>query len=263
MIATDFVHKSENDKQTLNGVNDGDLSPLLEQLNLDESIQGNIHKLNSLKIPIWLDVDSTKLEMHEQLGQTVSSGKYSSLTIIFNFPHVHNIKMKINKNRELLRQTFSSIETFLNQYPKLKCKSTVFTSLCYGQSGLNEVEPEDRHRIWPDSWQLTEMAAAGNFILINVIPFGGELVDYLLDNKSNTLKRQFEHNCKSFSDIPVSEFNFNLNSNDTLKETNVHQSFGYRLQNRPFILDKYSKGGNVFQFEVRDDILSSLNKSQP
>ena len=94
LIATDFV--TRNEKLQTNS-NADELSYLFEQFTLDESIQDNIRYLNSLDVPIWLDVDSTKLDVHKQLCQTLSSDKYSSIVIVFNFPHVHNIKMKVKQ----------------------------------------------------------------------------------------------------------------------------------------------------------------------
>src|SRR5699024_10864239 len=154
----------------------------------------NIKELNSLKVPVWLDVDCTKLEAHQRLDSILSSCKYSTLIIVFNFPHVKNVKMKINLNRDLLKQTFKSIHTLLTKHFQLK--ATVYISLCYGQSGLNEVEPEARHRNWADSWQLTEMAADGNFVLTNVAPFGVEFIDNLMGKTMHFMTSQFEHNFK-------------------------------------------------------------------
>ena len=257
LVATDFV-----DKVTCSAEARDDLNYLLDQFSLDESIQENIQALVSFNVPIWLDLDSTKLQFHEQLCKTLSDGKYSSLIIVFNFPHVHNIKMKINLNRDLLRDTFCSIEALLDRFPHLKKPTgcNVYISLCHGQSGLNEVEPKEQHRSWADSWQLTEMAAGGNFALINVIPFGAEFTELLVDQTLHLSKREFEHNYKCFVDSTL-----NSSISDHLEHTAIHQSFGYRLQNRPFnhpALDNRFKGGNVFSFEHRDDIMSSLGQNE-
>lgn len=162
--------------------------------------------------------------------------------------------MKINLNRDLLGQTFNSIQTLLKKHFQLK--ATVYISLCYGQSGLNEVEPVTRHRIWADSWQIQEMAAEGNFVLTNVTPFGVELIENLMGNTINFLASQFEHNLKQYnkmcsSKTPADEPELT----EPKKSDSFYQSFGYKLQNRPF--NKH-KGGNVFQFELREDILLQL-----
>lgn len=70
--------------------------------------------------------------------------------------------MKIQLNRELLKNTFQSAKNVLRNNGRM------MVSLCRGQGGTPADEPKRR---WDDSWQITEMAAHGDFILVAVEPF--------------------------------------------------------------------------------------------
>jgi len=257
-VLSNESNQSSEDPQLVHNLND--LTRALEHFHLDESICANIRPLARFNVPIWLDLDSTQLDKHERLRKILSIA-YSRISIVFNFPHVHNVKMKLNLNRQLLLDTFQSIEALIDEFPDLRSILKVYISLCHGQSGLNDVEPEDKHRSWPDSWQLTEMA--DNFILVNVLPFGSDLLGNLIDpNDLGTLEKQYEHNIKSFcsGDESADTSAVGIQS----KESSIYKSFGYRLQNRPFNLssgESEFKGGNVFIFEYRADILQSLNQN--
>lgn len=245
LIATDLYKKNANDYD-----NDQQTDIFI----VDELVRDNIRELNSLKVPVWLDVDCTQLEVNQNLERTLSSGKYSTLIVVFNFPHVKNVKMKIHLNRDLLEKTFKSMQALFTKHSHLK--ATVYMSLCYGQSGLNEVEPEERHRSWNDSWQLTEMAACGNFVLTNVTSFGVDLIDNLMGNSLHFLKSQFEHNLKQYSMMCLSErMHCEKEATEIMKKISFYQPFGYRLRNQAF---NNFQGGNVFQFELREDITQRL-----
>ena len=126
-------------------------------------------------IRVLTGVDATKLEEHKIL----SSEKFD--LVVFNFPHVGG-KMRIEKNRELLKKFFMSVQHIL-QY-----NGQVFMSLCDGQGGT----PVDRTlRKWNDSWQVTEMAAYGDFILIAIEPFDSLLFETYTVTGYRSLEKQF------------------------------------------------------------------------
>lgn len=106
-------------------------------------------------MPIFFNVDATKLHENENFNN-----KYYS-KVIFNFPHVGG-KMKIQLNRELLKNFFKSVRHIVTD------SSLVIISLCQGQGGTHF---DKLKRKWSDSWQVSEMAGHGGFILTNVEPF--------------------------------------------------------------------------------------------
>ncbi|XP_046736890.1 ferredoxin-fold anticodon-binding domain-containing protein 1 isoform X4 [Diprion similis] len=120
-----------------------------------ESAKKNAEYLRNHGARVLLGVDATKL------------GEYFPLVseefdkIIFNFPHTGG-KMKISRNRKLLREFFISAENLI------KRTGSILVSLCNGQGGTPADSPQRR---WDDSWQIVEMAAYGNFLLTGVQPF--------------------------------------------------------------------------------------------
>lgn len=103
------------------------------------------------------------------------------------------------------------------------------------------------------------MAAEGNFVLTNVTPFGVEFVENLMGtNTMYFLTSQFEHNLKQYNEMCLRKTRSDDDQEltEAKKRDTFYQPFGYRLQNRPF---NALKGGNVFQFEHRKDILSQLS----
>lgn len=106
-----------------------------------------------------LDVDATKLGDHSVL----SNEKFSK--IIFNFPHVGG-KMKIHLNRALLKRFFQSSSELVT------LEGRVLVSLCKGQGGTSIDKPVRR---WDDTWQVVEMAAHGNLVLVCVEKFRNDI----------------------------------------------------------------------------------------
>ncbi|XP_076237924.1 ferredoxin-fold anticodon-binding domain-containing protein 1 homolog [Calliopsis andreniformis] len=108
-----------------------------------------------MRVRVLFGIDATHLHEHPML-KTESFDK-----IVFNFPHVGG-KMRIEKNRELLKQFFMSAAK------SLKSSGSVLVTLCNGQGGTVFDNPQRR---WDDSWKVTEMAAHGNFVLNAIEPF--------------------------------------------------------------------------------------------
>jgi len=107
---------------------------------------------------IWFGVDATSLQDHERLKNTFFN------LIIFNFPHIGG-KMKIHRNRLLLKQFFSSSNFLLAE------GGSILVTLCRGQSGTCY---DSIQRKTCDTWQIITMATYGDLILKKVIPFKAE-----------------------------------------------------------------------------------------
>lgn len=90
--------------------------------------------------------------------------------------------MKISKNRDLVRDFFTSVKSLLKE------KGKVYLSLCDGQGGT----PADGvKRNWNDTWKVTEMAAHGNFILKATELFDSSLFETYTVIGYRSLEKQF------------------------------------------------------------------------
>ncbi|XP_015178814.1 PREDICTED: mitochondrial ribosome-associated GTPase 2 isoform X2 [Polistes dominula] len=180
---------NENESVLLLGEGNFSFSVALCQLNLKinliatcfesvishETGKKNIEYLKRHGICVLLGIDATKL-MENPILKIKSFDK-----VIFNFPHVGG-KMRIEKNRELLRQFFIEIEKLNNSNVE------VLITLCNGQGGTPMDKPK---RNWNDSWKVTEMAAHGNFILTKIEPFLWSYFPSYVVTGYRSLEKQF------------------------------------------------------------------------
>lgn len=124
---------------------------------------------------VLFDVDATKLEECLALKSKLFD------KIIFNFPHVGG-KMRIEKNRDLIRNFFISSQKMIKE------NGQVLVTLCNGQGGTPMDNPKRR---WDDSWKIVEMAAHGNFILTKIEPFLWQSFKDFVVTGYRSLEKQF------------------------------------------------------------------------
>lgn len=124
---------------------------------------------------VLFDVDATKLEECLALKSKLFD------KIIFNFPHVGG-KMRIEKNRDLLKSFFVSSEKIIKE------NGQVLVTLCNGQGGTSMDKSKRR---WDDSWKIVEMAAHGNFILTKVEPFSWQSFQDFVVTGYRSLEKRF------------------------------------------------------------------------
>ena len=117
-----------------------------------DQAKSNIETLVENGVSVEMEYDATKIENTDGLMFDL---------IIFMFPHIGG-KMKIGKNRTLLKNFATSVEKVTHEH------SRVIVSLCDGQGGT---EFDVKKRKEADSWQIVKMMSYGHFGLIAVDGF--------------------------------------------------------------------------------------------
>ena len=120
----------------------------------------NIRNLEANGIRTKLNFDATSMESSDENFEEFD-------LIIFMFPHIGG-KMKIDKNRDLLKQFGISASKIL----KNTSSANVIITLCDGQGGT----PFDKiQRKEADSWQIVKMMSYGHWGLVQVDRFSLDL----------------------------------------------------------------------------------------
>lgn len=121
---------------------------------ISDLAKANIEALEESNVQVKLNFDATKIETYDVGSFTL---------VVFMFPHVGG-KMKIHKNRQLLRNLSISAEKVLEAQGK------VVVTLCDGQGGT----PCDQvQRAEADTWQITKMMSYGQLGLVHAEKFHG------------------------------------------------------------------------------------------
>ncbi|XP_012144269.1 ferredoxin-fold anticodon-binding domain-containing protein 1 isoform X2 [Megachile rotundata] len=175
------------------------------EVNINQDLgKKNIEYLTNNGIRVLMGVDATNLKQHPILTTELFD------KIIFNFPHVGG-KMRIEKNRELLKQFFINISDSLKDHGK------ILITLCNGQGGTLIDNPPRR---WDDSWKITEMAAYGNFILTAVEPFAWSSFQNYIVTGYRSLDKQF-HSSGALTHIFIKSESPNVHNIAPEKKINV------------------------------------------
>ena len=202
-----------------------------------------------LGIRVLLGVDATNLESHPIIGL-----EYFDF-VVFNFPHVGG-KMRIEKNRELIKNFFISVKNIIHK------NSKIFMTLCNGQGGTS-FDSIKRH--WNDSWQVTEMAAHGNFLLTAIESYEDSLFETYKVTGYRSLEKKFNtygcltHIFELFEKpsinniVPEEKLNFCEYYSDSISWKDLLQKFN-KLNYNSFAL--YFQ---IFKFDISFRINNDFN----
>lgn len=137
-------------------------STCYENQPVSELAKKNIEILKQRRVQVYLGVDAATNFEENTMKDKLKCDLFDK--VVFMFPHVGG-KMKIKKNRDLLRNFAMNIVNYLNPTNK---NSQVIITLCGGQGGT-PFDPVQRCE--PDTWQVLKMFSYGGLQLVSVSMF--------------------------------------------------------------------------------------------
>ena len=150
-VTNNHCNTSETNNATLNNV----YSTCYEDKPVSEFASRNVERLQQRGVNVHLGIDATK-----SLEKThISCASFDK--IVFMFPHIGG-KMKIKKNRDLLRDFSINMVKYLDQRNK---DAVIIVTLCGGQGGT-PFDPIQRSE--SDTWQIIKMLSSANLLLKSI-----------------------------------------------------------------------------------------------
>ena len=150
-VKNNQCNTSKADNSTLNNV----YSTCYEDKPVSEFASRNVECLRQRGVNVHLGIDATKsLEQNH-----ISCESFDK--IVFMFPHIGG-KMKIKKNRDLLRDFSKNMVKYLDQRNK---DAVIIVTLCGGQGGT-PFDPIQRSE--SDTWQIVKMLSSANLLLKSI-----------------------------------------------------------------------------------------------
>ena len=151
-------------------------STCYENQPVSEFAKQNIDSLRQRGVNVYLGIDATKIFVENEEKNKLSCKSFDK--IIFMFPHIGG-KMKIKKNRDLIRNFAKNMVNYLN--PKNK-EAVIIISLCGGQGGT-PFDPIQRSEA--DTWQVVKVLSSANLQLTSIGIFD---IDNYIDASSESYK---------------------------------------------------------------------------
>ena len=150
-VTNNHSNSSETKNSTLNNI----YSTCYEDKPVSEFASRNAESLRKRGVNVLLGIDATKsLERNHITCESFDK-------IVFMFPHIGG-KMKIKKNRDLLRDFSKNMVKYLNQRNK---DAVIIVTLCGGQGGT-PFDPIQRSE--SDTWQIIKMLSSANLLLKSI-----------------------------------------------------------------------------------------------
>jgi len=149
-------------------------STCYENQPVSEFAKQNIDSLRQRGVNVYLGIDATKIFVENEEKNKLSCKSFDK--IIFMFPRG---KMKIKKNRDLIRDFAKNMVNYLN--PKNK-EAVIIISLCGGQGGT-PFDPIQRSEA--DTWQVVKVLSSANLQLTSIGIFD---IDNYIDASSESYK---------------------------------------------------------------------------
>ena len=151
-------------------------STCYENQPVSEFAKQNIDSLRQRGVNVYLGIDATKIFEENEEKNKLSCKSFDK--IIFMFPHIGG-KMKIKKNRDLIRNFAKNMVNYLNPNNK---EAVIIISLCGGQGGT-PFDPIQRSEA--DTWQVVKVLSSANLQLISIGMFD---IENYIDASSESYK---------------------------------------------------------------------------